>query len=151
MLYFEKVEDRLMLSSVAAGPLDATDPRLIASHNLSVTIPLQSPLLTRSLGITGFTLVDSTTNQSLGALTEGETIDLATLPKHGLSIVADTFLGYVGAVLFGYVGNNQNHVENYLPYPLVGSADPQYSTWTPTLGSHTVSAVGYSKKWANGY
>src|SRR5439155_10601426 len=52
--------------------------------------------------IDSFTLMDSITDQPIMTITEGTTIDLATLPHRSLNVRANTTPRILGSVRYGY-------------------------------------------------
>ena len=100
--------------------------------------------------ITGFTLVDATTDQDLGPLRTGDVLDLSALPAE-LNVRAATSPTVVGSVRFGYQGNAGYRTENVFPYAIGGDTDGDYLTnWAPALGSNTITATPYSAEQAGG-
>jgi hypothetical protein len=107
--------------------------------------PTQTATATPVNRVTSFTLVNADTNADIRTLTNGETINLATLPTLNLNIRANTNPATVGSVRFDYNGTSSYRVENTIPYALAsdnGSGD--YSPWTPSVGQHTLSATTFS-------
>ena len=99
--------------------------------------------------VTGFTLVNADTDQDIGPLTNGATVNLATLPARNLNVRAETSPAAVGSVRFeldaaGYT------TESVAPYALAGDASGNYNAWTPTVGSHTLKATPYTGSGATG-
>lgn len=96
--------------------------------------------------VVNLTLINANTNQPIvtfDPLTSGATIDLAVV-GNDLNIRADTNPATVGSVRFALDGNNNYQTENVAPYALAGDTDGNYKSWTPSLGSHTVTATAYS-------
>ena len=99
--------------------------------------------------VTSFTLVDAATNEDIGTLADGDVLDLATLPAE-LNVRANTNPAVVGSVRFGYRGDASYRVESASPYALAGDKSGDYYTWTPTLGTSTLSATPYSASGGKG-
>jgi hypothetical protein len=97
-----------------------------------------------------FTLINTTTQMPVSGddpIPNGATINLAQTGG-SLNIRANTAPALVGSVIFGYDGNTNYHTENAAPYDIPGDTNGVYAGFTPTLGSHTVTATAYSA--ANG-
>lgn len=93
---------------------------------------------------TGFTLMDADTDRPIGLLTDGATLNLATLPTRNLNVRADFASMAVGSVGFA-LNASYSRVEDTLPYSLAGdTGGGNYKPWTPTPGSHTLTATPYS-------
>ncbi|MCB2378412.1 PQQ-dependent sugar dehydrogenase [Hymenobacter sp. BT635] len=104
--------------------------------------------------VTSFTLLDADTDQPIAGydpLPAGAVLNLATLPSRNLSIRANTNPATVGSVRFAYDGNANFRTENTPPYALAGDNGPtDYLPWTPTVGSHTLTATPYTATAATG-
>jgi hypothetical protein len=93
--------------------------------------------------VVSFTLVNADTDQDIRTLTNGDTLNLATLPTRNLNIRANTNPATVGSVRFDYDGATYR-IENTVPYALNGDTSGNYTPWTPTLSQHTLTAIPYS-------
>jgi len=122
---------RLRVRSQISQALDALEPRRLFAAS-----------------ITGLSLINADTGQSLGAITEGQTIDLSKLPTKNLNIRADASGAL--SVKFGLDSNSSFRVENVAPYALAGDNSSVFNKWTPAVGSHTVTATPYSSTGATG-
>ena len=100
--------------------------------------------------VTSFTLVNADSDLDLGPLTAGQTLNLRTLPTRNLNIRANTNPSAVGSVRFGYDANPNQATESTAPYALAGDTAGNYNAWTPTLGTHTLTATPYSGSGASG-
>ena len=100
--------------------------------------------------VTSFTLVNADSDLDLGPLNDGATINLATLPTRNLNVRSNTNPALVGSVRFGYDGNASHSTENSAPYALAGDSGGNYNAWTPTLGSHSLTATPYTESGATG-
>ena len=103
--------------------------------------------------VLSFTLINADNNAAIALydpLPDGVTINLATLPTRNLNLRANTSPATVGSVRFGYDGNANYRMENSAPYALEGDSDGNYTAWTPTAGSHTVTATAFSAANAGG-
>jgi hypothetical protein len=113
--------------------------------------PTQAATATPVNRVTSFTLVNADTNADIRTLTNGETINLATLPTLNLNIRANTNPATVGSVRFDYNGTTSYRVENTVPYALASDdGSGNYSAWTPSVGQHTLSATTFSGSNATG-
>ena len=111
------------------------------------------PSAPEALSVEALTLYNADTDESIRPLTEGDTLDLSTLPTKNLSIVARTSPQTVGSVAFTLDG--ASFVDDTSPYAVAGSDDgsgngADYTAWTPTLGSHTLTVTPFSEPGANG-
>lgn len=111
---------------------------LLVQHNL------------RAQTVQSFTLIDADTDTDIGALVDGQTLNLATLPTTNLSVRANTSPASVGSVRFAYDGNANFQTENVAPYALRGDTNGDYNGWNPSLGTHTLTATPYSLAKAGG-
>lgn len=92
--------------------------------------------------VTGFTLVDATTEQDIAPLTDGMQIDLAATPS--INIRANTSPATVGSVRFGLDGNPFHRTETVAPYASHGDNGGNYYGWTPELGAHELTATPFN-------
>jgi CubicO group peptidase (beta-lactamase class C family) len=102
-----------------------------------------------SLRMTGLTLINADTDRPIGALTDGMTLDLATLPTRRLNVRADPATAS-GSVRFGLDLQANYRTESDAPYALAGDRSGDYNPWTPTLGTHTITATPHSGAAATG-
>jgi hypothetical protein len=102
-------------------------------------------------GVETFSLVNADTGAFIKTITEGSTIDFATLPTKRVAIRADVS-GTAGSVRFGYEGNSNYHTESKAPFALMGDAGDgiHYALWTPNDGSETLTATAYAGANATG-
>ncbi len=98
--------------------------------------------------VVGFTLINADTNQDIGPLNDGDTLNLATLPTRNLNIRGDTDPAAVGSVRFGINDVEDYHTENISPYALVGDNAGDYNSWTPDVGQYIFTITPYTE--ANG-
>ncbi|WOO40862.1 DUF5060 domain-containing protein [Rubellicoccus peritrichatus] len=101
--------------------------------------------------VTSLTLINADTDLPIAAhspLLDGASLDLNTLPTRNLNIQANTSPTAVGSVRFGYDGNANYRTESTAPYAFEGDNAGNYEPWTPTVGSHSVTATPYTA--ANG-
>jgi len=100
--------------------------------------------------VTSFTLINADTDADIGTLNHGDTLNLAALPTSNLNVRANTDPATVGSVRFSLDGNANYRTENTAPYALEGDSSGNYNPWTPSLGSHTLTATPYSDSGAGG-
>jgi len=98
--------------------------------------------------VTGFTLINAETNQPIMPLTDGTHLNLAKLPTRNLNVRAETSPVTVGSVRF--VLNDSRRTENTAPYALARDLNGDYVSWTPNVGSHTLTGTPYSMSRAGG-
>jgi hypothetical protein len=98
--------------------------------------------------ISKLTLFNAATDQPIGELKDGATLDLKQLGTTQLSVVATTTPAKVGSVTFALDGQ-VIQTENYVPYSIKGDAPKQggrnYLPWTPTAGKHTLIVTPYNQ------
>lgn len=102
---------------------------------------------TPAQSVTSFTLINADTDQAFAGydpIPHGATLNFAALGTRNLSIRANTNPATVGSVLFGYDGNPNYKTENSAPYTIAGDNGADYLPWTPSLGSHTLTATPYA-------
>ncbi len=100
--------------------------------------------------VQSFTLINADTDTDISELLDGQTLNLATLPTANLSVRANPGTAPVGSVRFAYDGNPNFQTENVAPYALKGDTNGDYNAWTPTLGTHTLTATPYAASNAGG-
>ncbi|MDB5302490.1 MAG: hypothetical protein JWM97_39 [Phycisphaerales bacterium] len=169
---FETLEDRRLLSSTPVvhhvKPVQVQhavhEPKVHQKKGVSATpAPGQAGNSTSASGgytplvqvaptgaVTGLMLVNSATGEDIAALTDGMTINLATLPTRKLSVRADAN-ALTRSVKFGYDAKARYHTDNAVPYSLLGDNGPaHFKRWKPTVGAHTLSATPYTRRNAKG-
>ena len=100
--------------------------------------------------VQSLTLINADTDVDIGPLADGQTLNLATLPTVNLSVRANPGATSPGSVRFAYDGNANFQTENIAPYALRGDTNGDYNSWTPTLGTHTLTATPFSAANAKG-
>lgn len=93
--------------------------------------------------VTSFTLINAETNTDLFNLSDGQVINLATLPSTQLNIRANTSPVTVGSVRF-FENGTLSRNENVAPYALKGDQAGNYYGYTPALGNVTLQAIPYT-------
>jgi hypothetical protein len=124
-----------------AAPISAPTPT--APIPPPVLAPVTAPVST-TFGVTKLVLINSDSDLPIQDLTNGDTLSLSSLPTKNLNVQAVTQPATVGSVIFGLDSNASYRTENGYPYALAGDANGKYNIWTPSLGTHTVTATPYS-------
>jgi len=98
--------------------------------------------------VASFSLINADDDSPIAGydpIPDAATLNLATLPTRNLNIRANTNPASVGSVRFGLDGNASYGTDNAAPYALAGDSNgTDYLAWTPSVGSHTVTATPYS-------
>ena len=96
--------------------------------------------------VAGFVLIDADTDQVIGALSDGDVLNLDSLPTANLAVRADTLPATVGSVRFDLDGIVGFRTESAAPYALFGDGNGNYHPWTgvPLLGTHSLTATPFS-------
>ena len=97
-------------------------------------------------------LINADNDQDLQTLTNGSTLNLATLPTKNLNIRANTNPATVGSVKFSLSGTqSKSATESAKPYALFGDNNQgDYYAWTPAVGSYTLKATPYTASKGSG-
>ncbi len=168
---FERSEEILRLLRAAAGIAGSRRPeveKLIADYEARAgeaaaraaaapktgeparaesPAPPPPPPEAPAIEVLSFTLINADTDQPIpefDPLPDGAVLNLARLPTRALSIRANTKPEKVGSVRFGLDAIPSKQLEKQIPYALAGSQGSNYDPWTPTLGTHTVTATPYA-------
>jgi hypothetical protein len=134
--------------TVVATPFSGSGATGTAGTPLTVRFTVTDGQSGTGQSVTGFTLVNADTDVDLGPLTDGDTVNLASVSR--LNVRADTSPFPVGSVKFGYDANPNYRVENTPPYALAGDTSGNYNPWTPSVGSHSLTATPYTASAAGG-
>lgn len=109
--------------------------------------PTSTPTATTaSLSVDYLRLINADTDQPISAydpLTDGVTLNLATLPTRNLNIEAITIPSPVGSVVFELDGSPYPP-ENFVPYALASDVGGDYFPWTPSVGNHVLRITPYT-------
>jgi pectate lyase len=132
--------------------LTANDGALSVGDEVTITVNPQpstgNPPSSSELAVVSFTLMNADTDQPIAAfnpLTDGATLNLATLPTRNLNIRANTSPVTVGSVHFGLDATANHRTDSSPPYALAGNNSGDYYAWRPSLGKHTVTATPYTR------
>ena len=121
-----------------------------AAFNSFLSLVGQSIGTSPPQAVTSLTLVNADTDQDIMQLTNGATLNLQTLPTRNLNVRANTNPSTVGSVRFGLDINPSYSTESVAPYTLAGDTSGDYNAWTPSVGSHTITATPYTGSGASG-
>jgi hypothetical protein len=137
-------------NNVSTGTYQLT-AKAIDNLGLSATSTVVNVSVNTSSGqsVASFTLINAETDKDIGLLTDGYTINFATLGTNRLSVRANTSPAIVGSVVFTLDGVKVI-TENGAPYAIKGNSSTDYYAWTPTVGSHILTATPYSGSNASG-
>ena len=106
------------------------------------------PFLATSQTIDQLVLVNADNDQDLFALSNQDTIFLQETGRN-LNIRAD-LSDEVGSVRFSLNNTANFQTENVAPYSLAGDSNGDYQSWTPTIGTHVLTATAYKEENAGG-
>ena len=95
-------------------------------------------------------LIDADTDRSIRPITDGMTITLADLPTRNLNVQAVTAPSLVGSVRFSWDGTANYRTETQSPYALAGDDRGNYRPWTPSVGTHVLTATPYAEAGVSG-
>ena len=88
-----------------------------------------------------FTLVNAVTDTDIGPLTDGQVINLSSLPTNKLNIRANSTMSGTESVVFDFNGVMGYWTENAEPYALFGDNSGNYNQWTAVAGTHNLTVV----------
>jgi glucose/arabinose dehydrogenase len=132
-----------------AGAILISDDQAGAIYKLTYATTPPPP----NQSVTSFTLINADNDQSIPGydpIASGANLNLAMLPTRNLNIRANTNPSPVGSVRFGLDTAANYGTDNTAPYALAGDTNGNYIAWTPTVGSHTVTATPYTAADAGG-
>jgi predicted heme/steroid binding protein len=116
-----------------------------ASKPDQVTVVVNSSSSATQPAVTGFTLVDATTNRDILVLNEGAVISSSSIPSGGVNIRANINQVATSKVVLALSGTqNVTRTETVAPYALFGDANGDYDSWQFANGSYTLTATPYS-------
>ncbi len=140
--------------SVTATPYTGADGTGTAGKALTIAFMVaDSGGASSAAAVTSLSLINADTNKPVSGydpLPNGAKLDLATLPTRNLNIRANTDQGTVGSVGFGLDGKSSYSIDNAAPYALAGDSSGNYVAWTPSVGSHSVTATPYGSAGGTG-
>jgi hypothetical protein len=97
--------------------------------------------------ITSWTLVDAQSNQDIGPLKDGDSVDRAKV-EGTVSVRADVSRD-VRSVRFDVDGRT-SRTESTAPFSVAGDTEGNYNAWRITPGTHTLKATPFSQAGAKG-
>jgi len=102
--------------------------------------------------VAAFILINADTDQDIGPLSDGDVLDLSSLPTANLAIRAETLPATVGSVRFDLDGDVGFRTESTAPYALFGDSNGNYAPWSgvPLAGIHSLTATPFSGTGASG-
>lgn len=135
------------VSNLVAGTyvfeLIVKDQQLASSAPDQVTITVNPAVVGQQL--VSFTLINANNEQPIQTISNGDVLNLATLPASNLNIRANTNPATVGRVVFALTGaQTRNQTEITTPYALFGDNSGNYNAWVPPLGSYTLTGTPYT-------
>ncbi|MCL6275560.1 malectin domain-containing carbohydrate-binding protein, partial [Muricauda sp. 2012CJ35-5] len=96
-------------------------------------------------GVLSFTLMNSNDDTELFTITDGQQININSLPSTNLNVRANTVPSIVGSVSFQLSGTNSNsRTENGAPYALFGDNSGDYLIGSLPEGSYSLTATAYN-------
>ena len=131
---------RLILERTSKTEVTAT-----CRANNNAPPPEPTPDTSADLAVVDLILINADTDQDIGPLTDGATINFNDLGTQNLSVRAETQPSTVGSVIFGLDGNTSFPTENIAPYAIAGDNNGDYNSWTPGVGQHTLTVTPYTK------
>lgn len=121
------------------------------SKDTALAVLTISFAVTDGFAISGFTLIDTELDQPVGALSEGDVIDLSLLKDHKLSVRADTQPMHLDKVVLTLQKDRivYARTEQYYPYSLFGNITAKHGS-THYIGvkffpgTYTLTAIPYA-------
>lgn len=135
--------------TLTATPFSKINGQGIPGNSQSISFQIVSPP-----EITGFTLINADTDQTLQSLEEGAEVDLGAI-NSSINIVAETNENLTQSVVFELRDSGgqliQKQTESFVPFALFGD-QPQgaFNPWSPANGSYTLIATPYTNRQAQG-
>lgn len=100
----------------------------------------------KPMAVSDFTLVNTTTNQDIQPLKDGDVVDITNMPRTGLTVRANPSTANVSSVVFELKGDrNYKHTENGVPFALFGDNKTDYIGGGLQAGDYTLTATPYRK------
>ncbi|QOV89969.1 Kelch repeat-containing protein [Humisphaera borealis] len=142
-------DGRLTVESLAGakpGKINFIDVAVSGSQELSS--PAVPPAATSGNGravegpvLGSLTLVNAQTDQDIALLSDGATLDLASIGNQ-LTLRANA-VGAIGSVQFVLDGGTPT-IDSAAPFAIAGDLAGDYLAWTPTIGAHTLVVTPFS-------
>ena len=126
---------------------------VLGTLTVPFTVEVEAPPPPSAGVLTGFVLVDASTDADLGALTDGGTVPVSGGGSYGIRAgVEDN--ATVGSVVLTLAGPGAEDVhtqtENIAPYSLYGDAQGAEHGRALAVGSYTLTATAYAERGASG-
>ena len=126
---------------------------VLGTLTVPFTVEVEAPPPPSAGVLTGFVLVDASTDADLGALTDGGTVPVSGGGSYGIRAgVEDN--ATVGSVVLTLAGPGAEDVhtqtENIAPYSLYGDAQGAEHGRALAVGSYTLTATAYAARGASG-
>ncbi|MFD1143668.1 malectin domain-containing carbohydrate-binding protein, partial [Larkinella insperata] len=101
--------------------------------------------------VVNYSLMNADTEQEIKVLTNGEQLNLSTLPTRNLNIRANTSPSPVGSVKLVLSGKQaKTQTDNGVPYALFGDINGNFNSWTPAVGNYNLTSTPYTGASASG-
>ncbi len=132
--------------------LDVAGDDAIAFGPNKTTIYFLSKAILSDLAVTGFLLIDATTNQALRSVADGDVIDLSNYPNKNFNIEVKTNTTKIGSIYLQLQALDNNRTqpklviertENKAPYAMFGDKSGDYRNWQPEINDYSMLAVPY--------
>jgi len=138
-------------SGWGGGASGTTNPLTLTMNSNKTISATFTANTSTSQQLVSFTLINASSDQDLFTLTNGQTLNLSTLPTRSLAIRANTTPTLVGSVKMSLSGPlNKTVTENSSPYSLFGDNSGNYNAWTPAIGSYTLTGTPYTASGGGG-
>jgi len=109
--------------------------------------PTSTPQPVVNMSVTGFALINADSDQQIMTLSDGQQINLSTLPTRNLNVQV-MVNGSVESVRVSY--DSTSRVENGAPYSVLGDMNGNYTAWIPQTRAYTMIAIPYAQNDASG-
>ncbi|MDQ3291119.1 MAG: polysaccharide lyase [Bacteroidota bacterium] len=136
----------LYIDEVRTGNSEATYKDVVPSGAINplTSIPMTSASAAYTTQPLKITWINANTNQTVKTITDGDTLDLASISTSNLNIAAITSYP-TDSVKFNLTGTKtQNVTQVGAPYALFGYTSGNPNSWTPAVGSYTLNVTTYS-------
>ncbi|WP_240676236.1 InlB B-repeat-containing protein [Botryobacter ruber] len=132
-----------------SGDASGTANPLLVTMNSNKNITATFTALPSGPQVTGFVLVDASTEQDIRPVSNGDIIALSSLPDTKLNIRGNTSPSTVGSVVLELSGTqSKTYTDDRAPYTLHGdngNGNYYYGNWNPpATGTYTLKATPYS-------
>ncbi|QMU27659.1 polysaccharide lyase [Adhaeribacter radiodurans] len=149
--WYDVTKRVLYIDEVRTGNSDATykDVAPTGTINPLTSMPITSASSSYLVQPVKISWLNANTNQLLKTITNGDTLDLANINTSNLNIAAITS-NSPDSVKFNLTGTKtQNVTQTGAPYALYGYTNGNPNSWTPAIGSYTLTVTTYSTSGTN--